>query len=248
MIKVFIVGTGNIGSHLCRAIETSQNDQIKLAGYTNSSGYIMPDIRAAWYDKTPEKCNLILLALPDDALSNFSNNLTTGATVVHVSGSAPLSILNAHKNHGVLYIPQTFSKNRQVDLSEVTLCLEASNDFTMKQLELVGSTLSRKQKHINSYQRSKLHVAAVYMNNFANHCFYKAQELLQDAQLDNHLLDALMQETTAKAAELGAKKAQTGPARRGDQKTLDRHLSLIEPSDHDMYNAISRSIKKTYES
>lgn len=48
-------------------------------------------------------------------------------------------------------------------------------------------------------QRAVLHVAAVFANNFANHCFSIAEKILDEADLPFEMLHPLMEETLAKA-------------------------------------------------
>jgi predicted short-subunit dehydrogenase-like oxidoreductase (DUF2520 family) len=247
MIKVFIIGTGNLGTQLCKALENSSSDAMQLVGYRNRSGYKINHISAPMCAEKIPDCDLIIIAVPDDHIATVSEKLpNTQTTVAHTSGSVDMNVLSRFKNSGVFYIPQTFSKDRAVDISAVTICLEASNESTIEQLELVAGSLSRKRKHINSQQRRQLHLAAVYMNNFVNHCYQKATELLQGKAIPADLLQPLMEETFKKAQELGPINAQTGPAKRGDQQTINKHLDLLDASDRDMYRAITQSIEHTH--
>ncbi|MEX0361453.1 MAG: DUF2520 domain-containing protein, partial [Allomuricauda sp.] len=62
------------------------------------------------------------------------------------------------------------------------------------------------------------------------------------------LLKPLIQETSNKIMSLPPKEAQTGPALRGDEKSMNQHLSLI--SDHteqEIYRLLSKAIKIEYE-
>ena len=247
MVKVFFIGTGNLGTQLCQAMEKSHNDSVQVVGYRNHSNLKVKGIEAPLFVDSMPECDLIILAVPDDKIQTVSESfLNYQATVVHTSGSSHINLLSKFNDYGVFYIPQTFSKGRSIDLSEVTFCLEASNDSTMEQLEVVASTLSRKHKKINSTQRRQLHLAAVYMNNFVNHCYQKAGELLEESGMDSDLLEPLMTETFKKAQDLGPKKAQTGPAIRGDQNTINKHLALLKESDREMYRAITQSIEYSH--
>ena len=165
--------------------------------------------------------------------------------VWHTSGSVPMDVLNHHKHYGVLYFPQSFGP-RITDFSELPACLEASDEVSMKELEMVAGMLSRKRHYLNSSQRKQLHLAAVYTNNFVNHCYTKAAELLNDQQLDAELLAPLMRETLEKAIENGAFNSQTGPAVRGDQQTIETHLQQLKDIDRDMYRSITQSIIDTH--
>ncbi len=58
------------------------------------------------------------------------------------------------------------------------------------------------------------------------------------------ILYPLIDETLRKAKELGSEKAQTGPAKRGDQKTVSLHENLIQdPALRELYHLISEDIK-----
>jgi predicted short-subunit dehydrogenase-like oxidoreductase (DUF2520 family) len=250
MINIIIIGTGNVGSHLCRAIESnSQASKLLLVGYYNRAQKELSGINTTLipdFHSLPE-CDLILLAVPDDSIEKVSQEIPSSQTIIaHTSGSVAMNVLESHKNHGVFYMPQSFSKSRKPNFEDITICLESSTSAVNKILEMVAVSLSRKREQINSSQRKKLHLAAVYMNNFVNHCYSKAEDIMEDASIDRHLLDALMRETLEKAIALSPKKSQTGPAIRNDSKTIEKHLQLLEKEDREMYRSITKSIQKTH--
>ncbi len=250
MIKIIVIGTGNVGTHLCRAFEKLGTDSnLQLIGYYNRSQKKIDGVHARLakdISNLPD-ANLILLAVPDDAVASVALEIPAHETIIaHTSGSVAMSTLDKHKNHGVFYLPQSFSATRIPNFEEITICLESSNEFVNKTLEMVAVPLSRKRAQINSQQRKKLHLAAVYLNNFVNHCYTKAAEIMEDASIDSNLLNALMKETLDKAMDLSPKNAQTGPAVRNDLKTIDKHLMMLEQEDRDMYRSITKSIQKTH--
>ena len=250
MIRIIIIGTGNIGGHLCNAFEIEPaSKKVQLTGYYNRTQKQRLDSNASLIkdlSQLPE-ADLILLAVPDDAIEKVSQQIkVSNAIVAHTSGSVAMSVLYHHPNHGVFYLPQSFSSFRKPRFEDVHICLESSSKEVNEVLELVGGTLSRKREQINSTQRKKLHLAAVYMNNFVNHCYSKAEELMEEASIDVHLLDALMRETLEKAISLSPKMSQTGPAIRNDLNTIKKHLELLEKGDREMYRSITKSIQKTH--
>ncbi len=263
MMKIIVIGTGNLGYHLCKAIENQIVDgdsafakadinnvknSLKLVGYYNTSTREILEFKAPLLDSLQDlpKADLIIIATPDDSIKNVSASIITDAIVVHTSGSVAMEAISSHKNHGVFYIPQSFSISRTMDFKELPICIEFNNTMAQEVLEDVGNTLSQKLTHLNSQQRGKLHIAAVYMNNFVNHCYTKAGEILKDSQIDAELLYPLMNETLAKAQDLSPLEAQTGPARRKDDQTIERHLDTLKATDREMYEAITQSIKNTY--
>jgi predicted short-subunit dehydrogenase-like oxidoreductase (DUF2520 family) len=250
MIRIIVIGTGNIGGHLCNAIENAAlPKKILLTGYYNRAQKKLPHSNAALLtdlNNLPES-DLILLAVPDDAIEKVSQQIKKSkAIIAHTSGSVAMSALQYHQNHGVFYLPQSFSSSRKPRFEDIPICLESSSKEVNMVLEIVAGTLSRKREQINSSQRKKLHLAAVYMNNFVNHCYAKAGEIMEEASMDTHLLDALMRETLEKAIVLSPKKSQTGPAIRNDSKTIEKHLQLLEKEDREMYRSITKSIQKTH--
>jgi predicted short-subunit dehydrogenase-like oxidoreductase (DUF2520 family) len=57
-----------------------------------------------------------------------------------------------------------------------------------------------------------------------------------------------MRQGPDKAIALGPKTAQTGPARRGDDRTINHHLEQIQdPAAKALYELLSENIKKRYE-
>ena len=91
-------------------------------------------------------------------------------------------------------------------------------------------------------QRANLHVAAVFANNFANRCFAIAEKILEEKDLPFELLHPLMEETLAKALQDSPARMQTGPAMRGDEDTLRRHLLLL--ADHPAWMEIYRELSE----
>ena len=72
-----------------------------------------------------------------------------------------------------------------------------------------------------------LHLAAVFVNNFTNHMLVQGREIALKAGFSFEILSPLIQETIAKALELGPENSQTGPAVRNDKNTIEKHLELL---------------------
>ena len=69
--------------------------------------------------------------------------------------------------------------------------------------------------------------------------------LLEDNNLDPRLLDSLLDETLVSIKSNNTKSLQTGPAIRGDEKTLSIHRDLLKsnPKLLAIYNLLSKSIQ-----
>jgi hypothetical protein len=84
----------------------------------------------------------------------------------------------------------------------------------------------------------------VFANNFTNHMYVIAEEILQKHKLPFDLIRPLIAETAAKAQEMSPLESQTGPAVRNDQSVIKRQLSLFKkhPELKKIYTGISAEI------
>ena len=193
--------------------------------------------------------DIILLCIPDDLIAETSKKIgKANAIIAHTSGNTSIRSLINNDRYGVFYPLQTFSKQREIDLKTVPICLESSDEDVMKSLQVLASTISDSVHEINSKQRKYLHLSAVFVNNFTNHMYHIAEEFLEDRELDFDLLKPLIIETAAKAVDIDPANAQTGPAIRGDDTTIKKHLDLLEgnPEYKQLYQLISEQILKKY--
>ncbi|HEU4717228.1 MAG TPA: Rossmann-like and DUF2520 domain-containing protein, partial [Bacteroidia bacterium] len=173
--------------------------------------------------------DLVLIAVNDDAIAGVAKKLEHfSGTVVHTSGSVGMDVLKRSARRGVLYPLQTVSGNRPLRLKNIPLCVEASGKETKKLLHTIAGTLSHDVHDINSGERRKLHLAAVFVNNFSNHLYTLAEEYLRTNRLSFNLLRPLILETAKKAVENSPAKSQTGPAARNDTRTISAHLALLK--------------------
>ena len=193
--------------------------------------------------------DIILLCIPDDLIAETSKKIgKANAIIAHTSGNTSIRSLINNDRYGVFYPLQTFSKQREIDLKTVPICLESSDEDVMKNLQFLASAISDSVHEINSRQRKYLHLSAVFVNNFTNHMYHIAEEFLEDRELDFDLLKPLIIETAAKAVDIDPANAQTGPSRRGDDNTIKKHLNLLEgnPEYKQLYQLISEQILKKY--
>lgn len=193
--------------------------------------------------------DILLLCIPDDLIAETSKKIgKANAIIAHTSGNTSINSLINNNRYGVFYPLQTFSKQREIDMKSVPICLESSDDDVMKKLESLASSISDSIYQINSRQRKFLHLSAVFVNNFTNHMYHVAEEFLEDRELDFDLLKPLILETAAKVVDIDPVIAQTGPARRGDVNTIKKHLDLLEgnPEYKQLYQLISEQILKKY--
>ena len=193
--------------------------------------------------------DVYLLAVPDAAVGPLLAGMAwpAGAVVAHLAGALPLAVFSAHPGvrGGVFYPLQTFSPGRAIDWPAVPLCIEAADAAAEATLLVLAHSLSGHVRRLASGPRLKLHVAAVFANNFTNHLLGIADALLAEADLPAELLAPLVRETVAKALANPPFGVQTGPAVRHDAPTLAAHQAALagHPAWQGLYAQLTASIQ-----
>lgn len=256
-VSVSFIGSGNLAWHLAPALDNSGFAVREVYSRNPSHAEALverlyeADVKGS-LDFSTSLSTIFIVATSDDAIQEVVREivLPEDAVLVHTSGSQPLSILSdaATPNLGVFYPLQTFSKNSKVDLSTVPIFVESENPKTEKLLMVMAKAVSKDVIKITSYERQALHIAAVFAANFTNHMLLLAQEIMKENNLSFDWLKPLIAEMITKSLALGPENAQTGPARRGDFKTLDKHVAFLADTEslNELYKLISQDIVDRY--
>jgi predicted short-subunit dehydrogenase-like oxidoreductase (DUF2520 family) len=250
-LRVILIGSGNVASNIGRALLAADTEIVQVYSRKPANAKalakklkakVLTDLSKM--DKHPA---LIVIAVKDDAIEAIVKKIKVNeGIVVHTSGSVPMDVLKKFTQYGVLYPLQTFSKDRKVDFSNVPMCLEGSDVSTLKSLMNIAETLSECVYHLDSKQRQAAHLAAVFANNFTNHIYAIAEDLLNENKLPFDLIRPLIDETALKVMDDFPANTQTGPAVRKDTKVMTRQIALLKkhPELKSLYNELSKSIIK----
>lgn len=258
MTRIALVGSGKVAWQLGKRLTDKGFAVSQVLSRTAEHARLLAEaLNATWSDQWSDilpDADWILIAIRDDVIGAVAEELShhvPGALATHTSGATPGTVLAPFfKRHGVFYPLQTFSQEREPNWSEIPICVDASTKQDLDVMLHIADRIGQKAYIIDDTQRAQLHVAAVFANNFSNHCFVIAEKILKEKGLSFELLHPLMQETLAKALEQSPFAMQTGPALRGDQDTMQRHLQLLEqhPDWQQVYRLISESIEKEHDS
>ena len=102
---------------------------------------------------------------------------------------------------GYFYPVQSFSKEDTESLAPIPICVEAEKSENEAMLMSLGRSLSMKVYQLDSEKRKALHVAAVFANNFSNHMYAIAEELLDDASISFDIIRPLIERTAKKISQ-----------------------------------------------
>lgn len=250
---IAIIGTGNVAWHLAPALENAGHIVTEVYG---RDIYQAEKITERLYatasqgdlDFSDSQAEIFILAVSDHALVDIADSiiLPEESILVHTSGSMPLGILDysSASYTGILYPLQTFSKSREINFQDVPFLLESDDQTTLQKLKSLARSLSPNHYSVKSKDRQALHIAAVFASNFTNHMLRLSEEVMNRQGLDFEMLKPLIVEQINKSMEIGAIKAQTGPAVRGDIQTLDAHYQFLLYREQiaEIYKLISQDI------
>jgi predicted short-subunit dehydrogenase-like oxidoreductase (DUF2520 family) len=253
-VKISFIGAGNAAWNLAISLHSKGHEIIWISNRTLENAEILAakvgaQATQSIQDLDWRETELILISTRDDGYEQVAQVLRTNIPVAHTSGSIPINILkDCSAQFGVFYPLQSMLKDRPTDFSKVPFCLEASSEELFPTLWNLAKDLSEVVYKINSEERLKLHLGAIFASNFSNFLYILSKDFLRMNQLPEHILDPLILETAQRIENMDPAKMQTGPARRGDLVVLNKHISMLEKNHlmRDVYRLMSQKIVEHY--
>lgn len=249
--NITIIGAGNVAAHLGKALFESGYNIVEIVGRNPANVKELANRFSANgilnITNINHSSQLYIIAVNDDSIVEVCNSMPkVDGVVVHTSGSIGFESIKKFNRFGVLYPFQTLSKNKSIAFKEVQLLIEGSDCEVESLIMQVASDLSSKVMVTTYEQRKQLHIAAIFASNFVNHFYSIAYAFLKEKGLPFELLLPLIDETTDKIKYLEPQLAQTGPAVRGDQSVMDKHIEVLKdnPDYKLIYELLSKSIQK----
>ncbi len=246
MVKVVIIGSGNLAQHLILALQKATGVELvqAFARKKNDLLKLLDSDKITSNYNHIKNADLYIIAVSDNAIQEVSNLLPfSNKLVAHTSGSVAIEMLNDKNRKAVFYPLQTFSKNKEINFNEIPICLEAENANDLQILKKVAKTISDVVAEINSKQRKSLHVSAVFVSNFVNHLYQIGNDICSENKVPFEILKPLITETAHKILMISPTDAQTGPAKRKDTTTINSHLAfLTNENQKNIYKILTKSI------
>lgn len=249
--NIVLIGAGNVATHLALAFYKSGLNIFQIYNRSLDSAQELAEKVQAQPLTDLHRLNLssdlYIISVADNAMEEVTTQLDLNdKLVVHTSGSVQMDVLKeVTGNYGVFYPLQTFSKIKDVEFRSIPICLEANNGANLQKLNELAKRISENVRVIDSEQRKVLHLAAVFACNFPNFMYSIAAEITNQSDIDFDILRPLIKETADKILEINPREAQTGPAKRGDKKTMNDHLEMLSefPEFKEIYKLISLAIQ-----
>jgi predicted short-subunit dehydrogenase-like oxidoreductase (DUF2520 family) len=254
--KIVLIGAGNMGYHLGKQLYERQAGLIQIYSRTREKAKTLSEVTGntpyiTELENIRTDADLYILAIKDDAIEFVVEQLKrlgeAGKFVVHTSGVTPSAVFKPWYNRfGSFYPFQSFSRDRQLDFSEVPVCFYANTQKDAELLDQLGQQLGCNTYPVNDKERAILHVNGVFVNNFTNYLYRISWEIMEKEGLPFELLRPLILETAQKIMEHSPEAMQTGPAIRNDQRSIKRHIKYLKnwPAYRKIYKVLTKGISK----
>ncbi len=260
---VYIVGAGRVGTALMILLKRAH---IRVSGFWSKSlkgarrASDLTQISCAHgpFPKDIAEARTIIISVPDRFIPIVAGALQDGGllrstrAVLHCCGSADAHTALAHlaqvipkgTMHPLLAVAN--SEQAVVMLPKSYFAIEGDEEAIHAARHLVEA-MGGHFILLQANQMIPYHTAAVMASNFAITLWHASQELLQKINVTpaqaQEMLVPLLHSTLANAQHLGIPEALTGPIRRGDTQTVERHLQALQmhaPELFDLYRACAK--------
>lgn len=250
--KIALIGSGNVSFALIKALKNNGITPGYIFVRNNDKKSEIEELfgiaTVADYDMILD-CDIIIIAVNDDAIKDVASNLNNyKGLLVHTSGTQASSLLNGVENYGIFYPLQTLTKDFDIDFKSVPVLINASSPKYLAKLKALANCISDVVMECSDEERRHIHMSAVYVSNFVNVLLQIGNKLLNEIGYDISLLETLIKETINKSFVLGPEQALTGPAKRGDIDTINKHLSLLNNNleEKKIYELLTNYILNKY--
>lgn len=255
ILKIVLIGYGNVGRHLTRRLLDEKAGLIQILvnkplDEKEKQNLGTLAIINSWKNLNLQ-ADLYLFCIPESALKNIPDNLKLNEKLVaHCSGSTPSSALEKiSPNTAVIYPLYSFSKKAKIDFNKIPLLIEANSAKNLKLIRAVACRISPKVFTVGFEERKRLHLGAVIANNFSNYLYALAHDFLKESKPNHfHLLLPIIRQTAKNIKNTPPLLSQTGPARRGDLEIIHTHLEMLKdlPDHQKIYKMLSNLIYKKF--
>jgi len=236
-----VVGAGRVGAVLAAALRAAGHDVVAAAGESDASrgriATLLPGVRSAKPTDVARACDLLLLTVPDDMLSNVvtmlaaSGAIREGQVVVHTSGRHGLAVLEPARAVGArtvaMHPAMTFT-GTDVDLPRLAGCVfgVTAGEADRALAETLVADLGGRAMWVPEDRRTLYHAGLAHGANHLVTLVAEAMEILSAAGAADPaatlrpLLTAALDNSLAHGDA-----ALTGPIVRGDVETVRAHVA-----------------------
>jgi predicted short-subunit dehydrogenase-like oxidoreductase (DUF2520 family) len=228
---VRVIGPGRAGTSLARALAAAGWRVEPIVGRTD-------DVTGA-----AAGVDVLVIATPDAAVAEVAHDVRPAedTVVVHLAGSLGLDVLTPHARrasvHPLVALPDADVGARRLVGANFAV---AGDAMAGRIVEALGG----RAFEVADADRAAYHAAAVIASNHLVALLGQAERVAAAAGVPLDAYLDLVRATVDNVAELGPARALTGPAARGDDVTIARHLAALAPEERPVYEALSTECRR----
>jgi predicted short-subunit dehydrogenase-like oxidoreductase (DUF2520 family) len=245
---IAIIGPGRAGSALGRALHAAGYAIAAIGGRNPHNVRNLAEELGARACQSPattiDLADLTILAVPDDVILPLATDMVgslcsaAGHAAVHLSGAQDRSALRPLAQQGslrtgVFHPLQTFRRGPEAVVNVAGTYFGIDADAPLReQLTQLARDLQGHPFDLTGVDLALYHAAAVFAANYPITLLAEAIALAAEAGLDAETarrgLTTLLAGAVNNLRDLPPADAITGPASRGDQGTIQRHLEALK--------------------
>jgi predicted short-subunit dehydrogenase-like oxidoreductase (DUF2520 family) len=254
-IRISIVGAGRVANILGKAWSHAGVEIVEIYSRNSDKANKLAEVLKAKVatdiGNMATNIDAVAVLVSDDAIEAVATRLPKEVARFHSSGITDEAVMGGE--NGVLWPIKSLNEESATDsLSGVPFGVNANTDSLKTILENLVLAVDGSSFDAPKDVRSKVHLAAVFTDNFANHCLALSQQILEESGLPPDLMKPLA-EGMARGANKGTSYSrQTGVALRRDIGSQEKHLLLLShfndaESLTDFYKYLSKHISDNHE-
>jgi predicted short-subunit dehydrogenase-like oxidoreductase (DUF2520 family) len=246
-LGVGIIGAGKVGAVLGAALRAAEHAVVGVSAVSDASREraenLLPGVPVLEVQDIVERSELVLLAVPDDALGDLVAGLAKlgawqpGQLVAHTSGRYGVGILRPVRAAGAiplaLHPAMTFT-GMSLDLTRMLDCtFGVTADTAMLPIaQALVVEMGAEPVVIAEADRTLYHAALAHGSNHMVTLVAQASQLLREVGVEapEGMLGPLLRATLENALASG-EAALTGPVARGDVGTVSAHAEALREHD-----------------
>jgi len=244
-MDVAVIGAGRVGTAVAAMLGRAGHRLVGVSGGAETeerAGRYLPGVAVVDAPVAAAAAEVVIVSTPDDAIRSTVESLAAaaalrpGAWVVHLSGALGLDVLDAVLAAGArrlaIHPLQTFpdveSALRRLPGCAIAVTADDAEGEAMG--ERLARDLGGVPFLLADERRSLYHAAAVFASNYLVTTSAVAEALFEAASVPDPAaaLAPLRRASLENVERLGAARALTGPAVRGDAGTVRRNLEALK--------------------
>ncbi|WP_294570391.1 Rossmann-like and DUF2520 domain-containing protein [uncultured Arthrobacter sp.] len=246
-LGVGVIGAGRVGAVLGAALRTAGHAVVGVSAVSEASREraetLLPGVPILDIPVIVERAELVLLAVPDDALPGLVEGLARlgvwqpGQLVVHTSGRSGTEVLAPARRAGAIPLaihPAMTFTGLSLDLGRLPECTFGitAPAAVLPIAQALVVEMGAEPVIIEEESRPLYHAALAHASNHLVTLASQSAQLLSDlgVQRPDRMLGPLMKASLENALSSG-ESALTGPVARGDVETVRTHTAALARHD-----------------